>query len=281
MAKQKIEAWKKFVETWAKLTSPGRPSSGEIKIYEKFAQPILKKKSIQILVLGSTPEIRDMLAKYKNAQITLIDLNFEMTFAMTSLMRKKQAAKNETWLRSNWLTAPLPKNYFDLIFGDFVICNVPFKFQPQFLNNIKEWLKPNGFFITRCDGYKAEYKKISSQQFCDIFTDKPVNQKTVNLFWEVGIYFLGKADKDKMIQPKIFYQQINKYLKNHPNQKISAILRKGGILYPLNTNWHLLSEKSLKKLLSPYFKINKAEFDPKMNFIYPDYAPIYLLKPKK
>ncbi|MFA6146218.1 MAG: class I SAM-dependent methyltransferase [Patescibacteria group bacterium] len=281
MAKQKIEAWKKFVETWVKVTSPGRPTVAEIKIYEKFAQPILKKKSIQILVLGSTPEIRDMLAKYKNAQITLVDLNFEMTFAMTSLMRKKQAAKKEIWLRSNWLTAPLPKKYFDLIFGDFVICNVPFKFQPQFLNNIKEWLKPNGSFITRCDNEKAEYKKNSSQQFCDLFTDKPTSQETINLFWEAGVCLLGRADKDEMVQPKIFYQQINKYLKNHPNQKISAILKKGGILYPLNATWYLRTEKCLQKLLSPYFKIQGIKFDPKINFIYPDFAPIYQLKPKK
>lgn len=276
-----IESWKKFAKKWQKITSPGRPTVAEIKIYENFARPFLKKKGVKILILGATPEIRDMLARYKNTQVTLVDINLDMILAMTSLMKHKSAAEKEIWIRSNWLNAPLPKNYFDLVLGDMVLSNVPFKLQDKFLNNIKSWLRPGGCFINRCESFTSRWKSFSIEEICQIFKNKPINPKTINLFWETGVWLMGDFSQDRGIYPKVFYQRIKKYLKTHPEPKIAKILKKGGILYPLDGIWYTHEEKSLRKLFSKYFIIKDSKFDPKINFIYPEVAPIYLLKPKK
>lgn len=274
-----IVPWQRFAKNWQRLTSPARPSQREIKIYENFAKSFLMKKNVKVLILGATPEIRDMLAKYKNIQVVLVDINLDMALAMTSLMRQKKVAEKEIWLRANWLSAPLPQKYFDVIFGDFVLGNVPFKLQAQFLNNIKSWLKSGGYFITRCEAFKPYYKPFSMSEIFEIFENKPVNRKTINLFWEVGVWLTGRIDRDRKIRPIVFYKRLKKYLKKHPNQKISKILQKGGILYPLNVIWYTHAAGEFKKLILRYFRFVDSKFDSKINFIYPDIAPIYKLTP--
>jgi len=281
--KPTTDSWKIFLQNWRRITSPGRPTLGELKIYEKFGLSNLKKKNPKILILGSTPELRDMLALHKNVQICLVDINLDSILAMTELMKNKQAKKKEIWINGNWLNVPLQENYFDIIYGDFVVANVPVKFQYQFLKNIKNWLKPKGVFITRMTIPISENKILSAEKFCHIFKDKKVNLKTINLFWELGLHCLGRVEHKSgfRFSPAIFYQRLEKYLKNNPNAKIRRILKQGGFLYPLDWTWSTRTEKGIEKMILKHFYIKKQEFDPKINFIYPDAYPIYCLKPKK
>jgi len=280
--KQTTDSWKIFLQNWRRVTSPGRPTLGEIKIYEKFGFSNLKKKDSKILILGSTPELRDMLALHKNVQVCLVDINLDATLAMTELMKNKRAKQKETWIRGNWLNVPLQGNYFDIIYGDFVISNLPIKFQDKFLKNIKNWLKPRGYFISRITMPMSENKNLLVEEFCYIFKNKPVNLKTINLFWEFGLCFLGRIKQKNgfKFSPAIFYERLKKYLKNHPNTKIDKILKQGGFLYPLDWVWSARTEKDIRKMILRHFYIKKQEFDPKMNFIYPDAYPIYCLKPR-
>lgn len=278
--KIKIETWRKFIKGWSKITSPGRPSKREIEIYEKFGNSGLNKKKARALVLGSTPEIRNMLAKYKNVQVHLIDVNIGNALAMTELMKNKKAGETEIWIKANWLNAPLPENYFDLIYGDFVVCNIPFEKQGKFLAKVKNWLKKEGLFITRCETTKFTYRSLSMKKFCRLFENKPVNLKTINHFWELGVY-LGEVGKENRFNPGVFYKRLKNYLKEHPCKNIDRILKTGGILYPLEWSWSLCTEERVKTLFSRHFAVKGREFDPKMNFLYPDFYPIYCLKPKK
>jgi len=82
------KAWKSVAELWPDLKPPLRPSVGEIKIYEKFLKQVLPQiKSKQVLLFGATPEIRDLLAKYK-FHLTLIDINPEMIKATTKILKR-------------------------------------------------------------------------------------------------------------------------------------------------------------------------------------------------
>lgn len=279
--KQTTDSWKIFLQKWKRITSPGRPTHREVKIYEGFAKLKLRKKQAKVLILGATPELRDMLAKYKNVQVMLVDINLDAILAMTALMKNEKTREKEIWMKANWLTAPLPQNYFDVVYGDYVVSNIPLKYQSKFLSNIKKWLKPDGYFINRCEVPRASHPGFSMQEFCQVFKNKPVNLKTINLFWEVGLWFLGRVDKERRVSPGVFYQRIGKYVKTHSEPKIKQILKKGGAFYPLEYSWSVHNDKSLKKLFSKNFLIKKIGFDPKINFIYPDAILIYCLKPKK
>jgi SAM-dependent methyltransferase len=273
-------SWKKFLNNWQKMTSPGRPTFQEINIYKELGQSFLKKTGTRVLLLGSTPELRDMLSKYKNISLTIIDINLEMIEVMSQLMKDKTASLKETWVKASWLNAPLPSHYFDLIYGDFVLSNVDFKYKNIFLKNIKNWLKPSGCFITRNENFCECHRPLSIIEFEAIFQGRPLNQKTINLFWEVGVWSLGKISGSQRVSPGLFYKRIKKYLVGHNSSCLNKILQKGGVLYPLKAVWYVYKGEDSEKLLKKYFKISDSRFDDKINFIYPDVAPIYKLKPK-
>ena len=135
-------------------------------------------------------------------------------------------------------------------------------------------------FITRCTSITSEYKELSLREFCQLFKDKPVNLKTINHFWELGVY-LGEIAEENRFSPGVFYKRLRNYLRKHPNKNIDKILEAGGFLYPLEWTWSLCPKKRIENLLSKHFVTKKREFDTKMNFIYPNFYPIYCLKPKK
>jgi len=276
----KTETWRNFIKGWSKFDTPGRPTKKEVTIYKKFGFVKLKKKGARALVLGSTPEIRDMLARQNNLQVYVIDVNIGNILAMSELMKNKGAKDKEIWMEANWLNNPLPENYFDLIYGDFVICNILFEKQNKFLANIKGWLKKDGLFITRCTKVTQKYKELSLKNFCQLFENKPVNLKTINHFWELGV-FLGESAKGNRFSPGTFYKRLKRHLKKYPNKNIDKILNKGGFFYPLEWSWSLCKKKRIENLLSKHFITKKSEFDDKMNFIYPDFYPICCFKPKE
>lgn len=127
---------------WSIYKPPVVPSAGEVRQIRKW----MTKKKARVLILGATPELRDLCAALK-ADVTLVDVSFSMMEAMTSIMKKSNPT--ETWVRANWLEAPLAENYFDYALGDLVILNLPIRMQEAFVKKIASWLRPRGFFITR------------------------------------------------------------------------------------------------------------------------------------
>ena len=64
--KSQSKEWKKIASVWKDILSPSRPSLGDIRIYDKFIkQEIKKRKLLKALILGATPELRDLLSKYR------------------------------------------------------------------------------------------------------------------------------------------------------------------------------------------------------------------------
>ena len=86
--------WTKVAQEWKKLKPPERPSKKEIAIYEKHLQEILwarKKRKIKAIIFGATPEIRDLLAKHKIFDVTIVDINPNMVRAMQELLKISKA----------------------------------------------------------------------------------------------------------------------------------------------------------------------------------------------
>ncbi|MCK4968419.1 MAG: hypothetical protein KAS12_05155, partial [Candidatus Aenigmarchaeota archaeon] len=108
--------WKQIADMWSTyFTSPSRLSKGEIEKYRLWLEQKKKNGAKTALVLGATPEIREILydLEYKT---TIIDINLEMILAMNSQL--KIINTDETIIKSNWLENPLKNNFFDIIIGD-------------------------------------------------------------------------------------------------------------------------------------------------------------------
>ena len=155
MKKEKIDniAWQSNAEKWwynfwSKCQEPWRPSKKEIIFWDKTIQQILKKKgSIQVLILGATPEFRDLLAKYKNIKVTLLDINPPVKRAMDRLCKKKN--ENEKLVLGNWLDVAkiFPPRSFDVVMNDEGFENVYFTKHNLLLKNIAKVLKKDGYFL--------------------------------------------------------------------------------------------------------------------------------------
>jgi len=139
------EAWNAMARLWASYPAPAKPSPVEIKFYEnKIKELLLKNKNPHALVLGATPELRNLLAKY-HIRTTLMDNNKISIRAMTQLMKRKNPKERATV--GDWLKMPFRRNSFDLVLSDSSQDNIKFSEFNKFFNLIYKILKPGGYWF--------------------------------------------------------------------------------------------------------------------------------------
>lgn len=167
-----------------------RPWPSEVKVYHQFAKKVLKGiKNPKILILGATPELRDIAHSFKNAEVTCVDIDINMILAMRELMRYKKETEKEIWVKGDWATVPLTQNYYHLILGDAVMAVMPFNRWPQFLNHLKIFLKSDGAFITRLVVIDRDKGFWHNKSLDEIFTY--VKKNKLNLLEMRLLFFLN------------------------------------------------------------------------------------------
>jgi len=125
---------KEYAKFWKKLPFPVRPSRAEIEFWEKAVKDILKtNRNPRAMVLGVTPEIRNLLAQYKIETICS-DISPFMVKAMTLAMDKQNP--NEKIVIGDWLRMPFKDNSFDLVLSDSAQDNISLKAFDKFFSNI-------------------------------------------------------------------------------------------------------------------------------------------------
>ncbi|MDD2646997.1 MAG: class I SAM-dependent methyltransferase [Patescibacteria group bacterium] len=173
MENKRIEmksSWKTMAHLWASYAPPAKPSPIEINFFEQYLKKMLKKnKSLKALVLGSTPEFRDLLAKYK-VDTTVVDNNPIYIKAMAQLTKRHNP--KERTIISDWLTMSFKPNTFDLVLSDSAQDNIKFSEFFKLLNLLYKILKPTGcwFFGAICGRKDAQ---ISFTKYVDLYRETP------------------------------------------------------------------------------------------------------------
>jgi len=194
-----------LVKNWRVTLPPGRVSPYSIKIYRKYLSQLIKKKNIKTLVLGSTPELRD-LCLARGWHLTSIDINHNMQLAMRRFM--KQNYNQEVLINADWLKASLPQNHFDLVLSDWAVNMVSRVDLPKLFLNINHWLKNTGYFFEQT-GYFD--KTFQFKSFAEIISHYD-HQKNINvndLRWLLLLSTWRAKDE------KIYYQDYSDNLKKH------------------------------------------------------------------
>jgi len=252
--------WKVFSTHWEKYCDPpGRPSKQAMSLYRQFTKKsfIGLKRQPRVLVLGATPEIRDVLTGLK-AEVSIIDLNMEMIMAMTELTKKKNP--NEIIVKGNWINMPFASNYYDAVLGDIVLTNVPGPLQVKFLKEVKRVLNPKGYFINKMHVIPNDWQFESFDSILDKYAKVLVHNK-INLV-ELFAYL-----HNNIYNPKTHIMDINlirkgliKYWKKgeykHPSSKVTKLLNDMWKLFkPMDKKWNPGFEKEVSKQVYQYFKI--------------------------
>ena len=173
--------WKNFIKNWKIYASPGKPSPDDISIVRKWLKKIKAKR---VLLLGATPQLRDLLVELKCEAYTM-DMQMDMLLGMQNYMKRKNP--NEVIIKSDWLTSPLKDNYFDAILGDLILENIPYNQQPKLFSEIKRLLKKGAPWITKIFYPKDNLKDENPIDTINRIARMPYN---INRYEELFIYFL-------------------------------------------------------------------------------------------
>lgn len=290
------QAWKNLSQkdSWEKFTSPSRPSRDDIRNYNRMIQISLKNKmNPEILVLGSTPEIRDMLVKFsllQKAKITCLDMSEDMYRAMSGLL-KNDNMSNETFVLGNWINTKLDKK-FDIILGDYVVDNIDHASREEFLKNISGLLKKDGAFIIRDYVLTKKYKSISMQDIFTSYASQVKNEKITikeaanwiwnDLLWDSyfkndkGLVSLGFLESEVLD----FGRKIKSSVKKNP--LLEGIYDYFLLYFELlkSKYWTTTTKEKEEKLLKKFFKIKEIAHSKDYSLRVTDSSPLYRLEKK-
>lgn len=146
MSDSHAEFWREFAHVWSLKRPPYKPSQNEIAFWRTHLDTLSKiTPSFKALVLGCTPEFRELLAEYPSVKVTLADINEEMKRACDSLTGTKPA--RETFVKCDWRQMPFPDQSFHVVLGDCPHHNIKKDTYDTFFTEIKRVMKPNALFM--------------------------------------------------------------------------------------------------------------------------------------
>ncbi len=292
--RKKEDYYKGEAEKWDLRESSSRPSPENVKHYNQLVKSVLgNKKNPRIVVLGSTPEIREMLYKYyflNKAKIICLELLPAMYYGMSNLVKHK--SPNEKFVQSDWLKMPFKKNSIDIFIGDLITGNIyNKKDREKLLRLIKKCLKKNGVFLERHLYITPRVKIKDVKKHLFSFVPKIINEKiSINAAATSFLANLVVASWYQNIERKLsmiyFEKEIRKLKKYFQKKNLSsqdriakAIFDHFQLLGGKKRYWTYGTKEQEEKELREYFKIEKRLYA--KDFYSASNVPIYLLRPKK
>lgn len=270
-----INCWQYMAERWKKglYTAPGRPNSSEIAIYKKCVRQAIKgKKNPRALVLGATPELRDLLAELK-IETFLCDMSIEMMLAMSEIIAKAKSEK-EVWIKAPWEQNPMPDKSLDVIIGDLAIGNVPWALKNKFITKQYQLLKPGGHFIHRIF-FQPEHFFTDAQSILNFFDElkyNPIRHTELLIYLTYLSFDKKKRCVDTSIVPKLLK---NKKL----SPKLKKIIKKMNQAWsPYVKTWDMDDEAHILKLFNKEFEL-AGQYQGKQHLCV-DWFQIYDFKKK-
>jgi hypothetical protein len=216
----RIHNWKKkeFVKYWKYYREPSRPSKSELEFIEEKIKE--KGHSVNVLILGSTPEYREICGRL-GIGVTCLDFS---RFNYDWIGKEVKHKPVERFIEGNWLTAKT-KDKFDIILGDNVIQVVRKEDTESLLRNISTMLKKEGYFMPRSfvrdkdEDYTGEsaikeYREKWSNEGLyrgtvrNLFVSL-VDKKTDSFMFRDGWRLIEKLHHDKIITDKEFEEYKN------------------------------------------------------------------------
>jgi ubiquinone/menaquinone biosynthesis C-methylase UbiE len=247
------EVWKKWANLFGTMSEPSIPSPQEIDFQRQFImQHTSPNKEFKVLILGSTPRLRDMVSEFENCKVFLCDINPEMTFAMTELLRKA-SPENETWIKASWLDMPLRDDEFDFVLGDFTYDNIPFEFHKQFMSEVHRVLKNGGVYLGRFFLFLDEHRPISFKKLYEGIDG--LDNENITGLWSVGTFFRS--------EPVTRVVKVQEFVDHLTSLNIDFVQKSKEVsgtaeYYPFDKIWYSYCLEDFEKLTKKWFKIEDS-----------------------
>ena len=230
--------WDKMT-SWDLVLPPSRPSEHHLRWFRSHLSTLRPEDPIG--VLGSTPELRDLLSELKFRDIYVLEKNQSFLEKMNELRVRES---HETILLGDWLrTLRDCEQRFGAVVSDLTSGNVPYSRRKEFYFLIARSLRKAGIFCDKLLSHPIPHENLS--QLLQKYEMWPVNLYTINNF-NCEVFFCSELlTIYEGVQTDDFYQHIRQ-LSVGPNVK--GILNRlpyvtpPGMSWDYGKPWHLVRE---------------------------------------
>ncbi len=262
--------------------SPTKPSKEEIETYADFVD-LKKITAPRFLVLGSTPELRNLALSYPESLVAVADIDIEMLVSQAKLVEKDTS--KEIWIKSDWLNAPIKEDFFDVILGDFTFENLDFEKHKIYFENIKKWLKKDGEYIGRIALFQERHKQLLVEDINQLCNGKEIDSKLLSLFWTIGPMFTSEI-KTKEVKLSDFLNKVNQYKeslgKDYDNTAIKSIMEHYIENDLADVSWFIWEKNDFKELMTSLgmsIISEKSSTDINLPDNFKDFVAVYSIRP--
>jgi len=260
--KKKFKIWKgevvdRRIEERKNYLAAPSAGVGIMKIYKQLLKKaIRKKKNFRALVLGATPESRDLVLSLRGELVT-VDISWEMIEKASSLMKYQNSPK-EIIVKANWLNNPIKDNYFDVILGDGVTLHLSWRDQSKFFKELRHLLKRRGFVILREAVINPERKIRTLEEIDSDFRKSRIHQFDASID-----YLLYSEISSKVYNSKTGLYDTEKFVKKlndaYLKRRISKKSKELGKWYKGSGGRTIWSKPKSEKLFERYFRLIPTE----------------------
>ena len=196
-----VDAWDQM-ESWELVLPPSRPSRQHLDWFRGQVSEL--PSDVPIAILGSTPELRDMLASLGFCNVYVLERNLTFLERMNRL-RVNAIPGTETVLAGDWMeTLPGCDGNFFVVLSDLTSGNVPYKQQGEFYTLVADSLQTGGMFCDKLLSYPIPHERLNV--LLDKYENAPLNLDTVNRF-NCEVFFcselltlFGRVDTDRFYE---------------------------------------------------------------------------------
>ncbi|MBI3032210.1 class I SAM-dependent methyltransferase [Candidatus Woesearchaeota archaeon] len=257
-----------FVHHWEYYTGPARASKKDLEIIKSKIK--LVGKECKVLILGATPEYRNLCGELK-VQIACLDFsryNFEY------LKQEVTAKPHEKLVEGNWLQTVLDEK-FDIILADNVINLVQREGINILLKNVQKMLKPHGIFMPRIY-IRKEHETINEEQVIKEYRKKGSKKPLYNYIGR-NLYLTVYNTENERVMLKNVYNAAEKlFQKGIITKEEFAFFEKAG-MKDREFTFYMPTEKDIESAMKKYFDIINTCYNAEVD---PELYPLYILKLK-
>jgi hypothetical protein len=242
--------WSSLAQKWLYYLPPGRPSTIDLTRIKILVDKYVKVEEPKALVLGSTPEYRDLLHRL-GFQVTVVDRNFDMVTAMQKL---RMYNNKENVVIDDWLSyLPNHKREYSLILGDLIQGNLPYKKQEDLYMSIAGALNSDGLLIERVLTFRSDSPIYSSEQLVLEFANSPINLATLNNMMFKLFFVSDLVYEWKLVDVNRIYKFLHEKAKDLPGlEKYIPFLEEyifgDGIVWYYGVEWDTIKKYYFKHL---------------------------------